>query len=362
MKNAQRSMKILYFVPVLALLGLSLSVYADSEQGTLQTWVDYVEEYRQYMERYKQWASDRFEHYQNQISQLVDQLDEKNERILELEKTIDAKNELIQELEATVGESSKQIREPQVELDGESEQTTHRTKNINDGVFIEIQTDRESYNMGDTVTVTGQTNSVFPISIVVFDRNGNIVTIETGYANSDGTFESVYLSGGPLWTKGNYEVRAATSGFETKAYFQLGSPSDYLTTDKETYTAEDTILITGQIDPSQIPERRNLKGETIPPHEHKLGVWISDVSGITCTIKTDHGHNSCSSGFGRDSILGGLSPPSLDKFNDDDNTFSFKARVGENAKAGVYTVTMKYIVDGISVHDAQSRFTVIPLN
>jgi len=160
-------MKILYFVPILSVLGLSLSVYADSEQDTLQTWIDYVDEYRQYMEEYREWASDRFEYYENRISELVDQLDENNNLIYELEEDIQHRNERIEELEQRIDDLTEEeeysINHPtsKPESTPDTNIQNHTTEQ-DPQREIYITTDKQIYNHGDTMVVTVKKNKSNP--------------------------------------------------------------------------------------------------------------------------------------------------------------------------------------------------------
>src|SRR3989337_3925930 len=76
---------------------------------------------------------------------------------------------------------------------------------------IVITTDKESYNDGDTVVVSGQVRDLLsgtPVSLQVFAANGNLVTIEEIDVSPDKTFSKEISANGVLWeSKGTYTVK-----------------------------------------------------------------------------------------------------------------------------------------------------------
>src|SRR3970040_1871388 len=76
---------------------------------------------------------------------------------------------------------------------------------------IVITTDKESYNDGDTVVVSGQVRDLLsgtPVSLQVFAANGNLVTIEQIDISPDKTFSTEIFAGGGLWkSKGTYTIK-----------------------------------------------------------------------------------------------------------------------------------------------------------
>jgi len=180
-------MKLLYFVPMLAVLGFSLQVHADSEENRLQVWIDYVNEYRQYMEDYKQWAADRFEYYQNQISELADQLDENNNLVQELEEDIQDRNERIQELEKRIkelAEEERSINHPanKPEITPNTNTQNHITEQDPQQEKEEcyLTADKQTYTIGDIIRITAKVcldeYEFTPVGVnlngeTVYDRN-----------------------------------------------------------------------------------------------------------------------------------------------------------------------------------------------
>src|SRR3970040_596056 len=76
---------------------------------------------------------------------------------------------------------------------------------------IVVTTDKESYNNGDTVVISGQVRDLLsgtPVSLQVFAANGNLVTIEQIDISPDKTFSKEISAGGVLWkSKGTYTVK-----------------------------------------------------------------------------------------------------------------------------------------------------------
>ena len=76
---------------------------------------------------------------------------------------------------------------------------------------IVVTTDKESYNDGDTVVISGQVRDLLsgtPVSLQVFAANGNLVTIEQIDISPDKTFSTEIFAGGGLWkSKGTYTIK-----------------------------------------------------------------------------------------------------------------------------------------------------------
>ena len=150
---------------------------------------------------------------------------------------------------------------------------------------IVITTDKESYNDGDTVVVSGQVRDLLsgtPVSLQVFAANGNLVTIEQIDISPDKTFSTEIFAGGGLWkSKGTYtvEVLYGTKSRAAKTTFEFGGSEGFsstpspqpihdtlfnscselakssligdkqivVTTDKESYNNGDTVMIFGKV-------------------------------------------------------------------------------------------------------------------
>jgi len=209
----------------LAVLGLSLSAHADSEDGTLQVWIDYVDEYRQYMEDYRQWASDRFGYYESQIRELTDQLDEKDKRIQEIEETIDQNNRPIRNLEDRINEILEENEQP-VRIDGEPEtappsDTGSGTTEPGPQEKYHITTDKQTYVMGDTATITGKTDTTLGVTVVLNNPDDNIVGIKPVIPNGWGEFETSFKLRGSGFEYGTYTARIGVGDSEARTQFEL---------------------------------------------------------------------------------------------------------------------------------------------
>jgi len=105
---------------------------------------------------------------------------------------------------------------------------------------INVKTDKESYNNGDTVMISGQVRDLLsgtPVSLQVFAANGNLVTIEQIDISPDKTFSTEISAGGVLWkSKGTYTVKVlyGTQSRTAETTFEFGGSDG--TTPKPTGT------------------------------------------------------------------------------------------------------------------------------
>ena len=106
---------------------------------------------------------------------------------------------------------------------------------------INVKTDKESYNDGDTVVISGQVRDLLsgtPVSLQVFAANGNLVTIEQIDISPDKTFSKEISAGGVLWkSSGTYTVKVlyGTKSRTAETTFEFGG-SDGSTSPKPTGT------------------------------------------------------------------------------------------------------------------------------
>lgn len=93
---------------------------------------------------------------------------------------------------------------------------------------IVVTTDKESYNDGDTVVISGQVRDLLsgtPVSLQVFAANGNLVTIEQIDISPDKTFSKEISAGGVLWkSKGTYTIKVlyGTQSRTAETTFEFG--------------------------------------------------------------------------------------------------------------------------------------------
>jgi len=105
---------------------------------------------------------------------------------------------------------------------------------------IVVTTDKESYNNGDTVVISGQVRDLLsgtPVSLQVFAANGNLVTIEQIDISPDKTFSTEISAGGVLWkSQGTYTVKVlyGTQSRTAETTFEFGGSDG--TTPKPTGT------------------------------------------------------------------------------------------------------------------------------
>ena len=97
----------------------------------------------------------------------------------------------------------------------ESFGSSHSEQLSGSGITLEISTDKEAYNPGETILISGQVYPQVPgidvILQIVSPRN-NIVQIEQLEVNSDGEFSgSIETSFGGLWrASGTYDIRSVS--------------------------------------------------------------------------------------------------------------------------------------------------------
>jgi len=127
---------------------------------------------------------------------------------------------------------------------------------------VSLTTDRQSYNQGDTIIISGKVIASAPYSAVtlrIFNSHGDLISVGQILPSSDGSFVKTILITGPLWTDaGTYAI--------TYQYGSLGAPSNQtfyynggngqsivtspsITTgaDKSSYSYGDTITISGVV-------------------------------------------------------------------------------------------------------------------
>lgn len=96
--------------------------------------------------------------------------------------------------------------------------------NMNTGTIgISVATDKSSYNDGDKIMITGKTQDYLgdtPLTIIIRNPVGNVVSINQIPVGTDKTFSSSLTAGGALWqAAGTYSV-----------YVQFGGPERSATT------------------------------------------------------------------------------------------------------------------------------------
>lgn len=99
---------------------------------------------------------------------------------------------------------------------------------------VTIATDKEAYEDGETITVSGSVRerlSGYDVTLQVIAANGNLVTAQQLPVSDDNTFGIDLAAGGPLWrSAGTYTIKAlygtATRTAETS--FEFGGSGDVI--------------------------------------------------------------------------------------------------------------------------------------
>ncbi len=145
---------------------------------------------------------------------------------------------------------------------------------------IVVTTDKESYDNGDVVKITGEVKeklSGFPVSLQVIAANGNLVTVKQVDVNADNKFSAELTAGGGLWkSSGIYTVKVlyGTESRTNETTFEFGSSESMIasTQNGPTIPIENTNIIIGY-------EITNGEVTKITP--------IEDANSLVATIKTD---------------------------------------------------------------------------
>jgi predicted secreted protein with PEFG-CTERM motif len=91
-----------------------------------------------------------------------------------------------------------------------------------------VATDKESYEDGEIVTITGQVRerlSGYPVTMQIFAANGNLVTVEQLDVSEDNAFGIDITAGGALWrSAGTYTVKVlyGTESRTAETTFEFG--------------------------------------------------------------------------------------------------------------------------------------------
>jgi predicted secreted protein with PEFG-CTERM motif len=76
---------------------------------------------------------------------------------------------------------------------------------------ITVTTDKDTYDDGETITITGQVSqrlSGYPVTLQVISANGNLVTVKQLDVSEDNTYGTDIAAGGALWrSQGTYTIK-----------------------------------------------------------------------------------------------------------------------------------------------------------
>jgi len=92
---------------------------------------------------------------------------------------------------------------------------------------ITVTTDKTSYTLGNSITISGSTQDYItdtPVSVYVYSPIGNLVVVHQVYLNPDRTYSDILTPSGPLWqAAGTYSVKvqfgSADRTAQTTFYF-----------------------------------------------------------------------------------------------------------------------------------------------
>lgn len=88
--------------------------------------------------------------------------------------------------------------------------TTGSPLQVSQSAPVSLWTDKPDYLIGDTVQVNGTVSNISadPVIVKVIASNGNVVTVDQLYLNSNGAFGTVLTSGGIWNQEGSYTIEA----------------------------------------------------------------------------------------------------------------------------------------------------------
>jgi len=137
-----------------------------------------------------------------------------------------------------------------------------------DGISVEF--DKEEYSIGDSLSISGQISdfSMPVIAFSVFDPDGKILSANNLELDSEGNFSKIILLDLPFYEKtGEYKIKLDYGQISQNEFFVIigdavETPSVpieiipkiiSLTTDKSTYTDQDTVTISGTVSSQVTP-------------------------------------------------------------------------------------------------------------
>lgn len=84
-------------------------------------------------------------------------------------------------------------------------------------ISLSIQTDLESYNKKDLISISGVSNSIGIVNLSIENQNNKLVWTEQISLKNDGQFSTLAIAGGDGWEKsGTYTIKV-DNGKETKS-------------------------------------------------------------------------------------------------------------------------------------------------
>ena len=95
--------------------------------------------------------------------------------------------------------------------------TTINTPSDNTPISLSIQTDLESYNKKDLISISGVSDTTGNVNLTIENQNNELVWAEQVSLKSDGRFSTLAIAGGQGWeNSGTYTIKV-NNGKETRS-------------------------------------------------------------------------------------------------------------------------------------------------
>jgi len=104
-----------------------------------------------------------------------------------------------------------------VSFNGFSTGTTINTPSNNTPISLSIQTDLESYNKKDLISISGVSTSTGTVNLSIKNQNNELVWAEQISLKSDGRFSTLSIAGGSGWEKSGTYTITVDDGKEIKS-------------------------------------------------------------------------------------------------------------------------------------------------
>jgi hypothetical protein len=104
-----------------------------------------------------------------------------------------------------------------VSFSGFTTGTTKLDTSSNTIISLSIQTDLESYNKKDLISISGISDSTGTVNLSIENQNNELVWAEQISLKSDGRFSTLAIAGGTGWEKSGTYTITVDNGKETKS-------------------------------------------------------------------------------------------------------------------------------------------------
>ncbi len=103
-----------------------------------------------------------------------------------------------------------------ISFNGFSTGTIINTPSDNTSFPLSIQTDLESYNKKDLISISGTSTSTGVVNLSIKNQNNKLVWVEQVSIKNDGRFSTLVIAGGSGWEKSGTYTIIVDDGKETK--------------------------------------------------------------------------------------------------------------------------------------------------